>query len=124
MTVTVSSAEYRIFLRDLEVLLSIGVHEHEHTRPQRVRVNVDLTVRHPGPAFPDEIAAVLSYEGIVEAIRRMAGGGHVKLIETLADRIADLCLADERVLAVDVRAEKLEVFADAASVGVVMSKRR
>ncbi|MEI6560184.1 MAG: dihydroneopterin aldolase [Rhodospirillaceae bacterium] len=117
-------AVYRIFLRDLVVRLSIGVHEHEHRRPQQVRLTVDLTVRHPGPGFRDEIAAVLSYESLVEGIRRVAADGHIKLIETLAERIADLSLADPRVLVAEVRAEKLEVFADAASVGVVITKGR
>lgn len=115
---------YRILLRDLVVRASIGVHEHEHRRPQPVRINVELTVRHPGPGFRDEIAAVLSYEGLVDGIRRVAQVGHIKLIETLADRIADLCLADDRVFGAEVRVEKLEVFPDAASVGVVISRAR
>ena len=117
-------AIYRIFLRDLVLRLSIGVHEHEHCRPQQVRINVELTVRHPGPGFRDEIASVLSYEGLVEGIRAIARDGHIKLIETLAERIAELALTDERVLAAEVRAEKLEVFADAASVGVVIARGR
>ncbi|MEI7606767.1 MAG: dihydroneopterin aldolase [Rhodospirillaceae bacterium] len=117
-------AIYRIFLRDLVLRLSIGVHEHEHCRPQQVRINVELTVRHPGPGFRDEIASVLSYEGLVEGIRAIARDGHIKLIETLAERIAELALTDERVLAAEVRAEKLEVFADAASVGVVIARAR
>ena len=117
-------AIYRIFLRDLVLRLSIGVHEHEHCRPQQARINVELTVRHPGPGFRDEIASVLSYEGLVEGIRAIARDGHIKLIETLAERIAELALTDERVLAAEVRAEKLEVFADAASVGVVIARGR
>ena len=115
---------YRIVLRELVVRASIGVHEHEHRRPQPVRITVDLTVRHPGPGFRDEIAAVLSYEGLVDGIRRVAQTGHIKLIETLAERIADLCLADDRVLGAEIRVEKLEVFPDAVSVGVVMTRWR
>ncbi len=115
---------YQMFLRDLVVRLSIGVHEHEHRRPQQVRLNIELIVHHPGSGFADEITAVLSYESLVDRIRKVAEAGHIKLIETLADRIADLCLLDLRVQAVEVRAEKLEVFPDAVSVGVVMKKCR
>ena len=115
---------YRIVLRDLVVRASIGVHDHEHRRPQPVRISVDLTVRHPGAGFRDEIAAVLSYEGLVDGIRQVAQSGHIKLIETLAERIASLCLIDGRVLGAEVRVEKLEVFPDAAAVGVVMSRWR
>ena len=118
------AAEYRMFVRDLVLCVSIGVHEHEHCRPQQVRINVDLTVRHPGPGFRDEIASVLSYEGLIHDIRAIAADGHIKLIETLGERIADLCLADARVGAAEVKVEKLEVFPEAAAVGVVMIRRR
>ncbi len=117
-------AVYRIFLRDLVVRLSIGVHDHEHRRPQQVRINVELTVSHPGRGFRDEITAVVSYEGLVDGIRSVAADGHIKLIETLAERIGDLCLADPRVVRAEVGVEKLEVFPDAASVGVVIIKIR
>ena len=59
-----AAALYRIVLRDLVVSLLIGVYEHEHRRPQRVAIGVDLTVRHPGAGFRDEIAAVLSYDAL------------------------------------------------------------
>ena len=116
--------DYRMFIRDLELRVSIGVHEHEHCRPQQVRINVELWVRHPGAGFRDEITSVLSYEGLIHGIRAIAAEGHIKLIETLGERIADLCLADARVGAAEVKVEKLEVFPDAAAVGVVMTRRR
>jgi dihydroneopterin aldolase len=116
------AAAYRIVLRDLVISLAIGVPDQERQRPQRVAVSLDLTVRHPGPGFRDEIVAVLSYHGLVEAIRGLTGP--VKLLETLAERIAALCLADARVLAVEVRVEKPDVYPDAAAVGVIITRRR
>jgi dihydroneopterin aldolase len=120
-----------VFLRDMVLNARIGVHPHEHERPQRIRVNVDLAVADDG-ACPgsstavgrDDLARVVDYEVVAEAIRRIVGAGHVALVETLAERIADACLADARVRIARIRVEKLDVFADAQSAGVEIERRR
>lgn len=107
-----------LFVRDLELECAIGVHPHERGRRQRVIVNVALTLAEPGAEHRDSIAAVVSYERIVEGIERLAGGGHVNLVETLAERIAALCLRDRRVRRARVRVDKPDVYERASSVGV------
>ena len=109
-----------VFVRDLLVACRIGVHSHEKRREQPVRINLDLAVREG--ATDDKLAQVVDYEVIVERVRRIAGRGHVNLLETLAERIAEACLDDARVRAARVRAEKLDVFPDAASVGVEIER--
>ena len=65
---------------------------------------------------------VMCYEELVADVRDMVGAGHVNLVETLAERIADLCLARTTVRCARVRVEKLDVFADAVSVGVEIER--
>ena len=72
----------------------------------------------------DDIGNVISYEGILQGIRTIAAGDHINLVETLAEQIADLCLADARALKVRVRIEKLEVEPAAAGVGVEILRYR
>jgi dihydroneopterin aldolase len=112
---------YRMFLSDLELIASVGVHAHEKIRPQRIRVSVELRVRQR-PAAPDSLESVLSYADVVDAIRRIVAEGHVHLIETLAERIAAASLADDRVASVMVRVEKPDVFPDAATVGIEIER--
>lgn len=123
-----------MFVRDLVLEAHIGVHAFEHGRTQRVRINLDLAVREAGgetqvlqmsrPAVGrDELARVVDYERIVLGAREVVASGHVQLVETLAERLAELCLADRRVSHVRVRVEKLDVFADTASVGVEIERR-
>lgn len=112
-----------LFVRDLVMDASIGVYEHEHHKPQRIRVNLDLTVADTGPA-DDRIDSVVSYEPLVMMAREIVATGHVKLVETLAERLAQGCLADARVRSVRVRVEKLDVFPDAAAVGVEIERAR
>lgn len=110
-----------LFVRDLVLPSLIGVHRHEQDVKQRVRINLDLTVAEP-VATDDRLASVVNYETIVARIRAAIGSGHVNLVETLAERIAALCLDDSRVRVARVRVEKLDVFPDAASVGVEIER--
>jgi dihydroneopterin aldolase len=56
----------------------------------------------------DRLAAVVDYEEIVERVRRIPAKGHINLIETLAEAVAERCLKDARLDAMRIRIEKLE----------------
>ena len=112
-----------VFVRDLTLDAHIGVHQHEKLGPQRIRVNVDLAVWEKDvDGIGDQLANVVCYEEVVSGIRALVGEGHVNLVETLAEQIAALCLEDRRVRVARVRVEKLDVFADATSVGVEIER--
>ncbi len=120
-----------MFLRDLVLPASIGVHPHEQRVPQRVRINVDLGVEDDGgrplsrqPIGRDELSRVVDYERLADRVRGIVRSGHVRLVETLAERIAGACLADHRVHLARVRVEKLDIFPDAVSAGVEIERRR
>jgi dihydroneopterin aldolase len=120
-----------VFLRDMVLPARIGVHAHEHGQPQRVRINVDLAVEDDGarrtsraPVGRDELDRVVDYEALATLVRRIVASGHVNLVETLAERLAEACLDDKRVFVARIRVEKLDVFADIASAGVEVERRR
>ncbi len=114
----------RVFLRDMVLDGSIGVLAHEHGRTQRIRINVDLAVEEE-PAGParDELALVVDYARLAARVRETVAAGHVRLVETLAERIAAASLFDPRIRSVRVRVEKLDVFDDMAAVGVEIERR-
>ena len=125
-----------VFLRDMVLAASIGVYPHEHAAPQRIRINVDLAVMEDGPAGHggagmsrarvgrDELGRVVDYERVAQSVRAVVASGHVQLVETLAERLAEICLTDERVQTARIRVEKLDVFTDLASVGVEIERQR
>ena len=112
----------QMFIRDLVVNMLIGVHRHERDGRQRVRINLDLSLKDGSSIDDDRLASVVSYETLVHQIRTMCNSGHINLVETLAERIARLCFDDWRVRGAIVRVEKLDVFADTASVGVEIER--
>ena len=115
-----------VFIRDLMLMASIGVHPHELAAPQRVRINIDLAVQDDAetPVGRDVLSRVVDYEALADQVRAIVLSGHVRLVETLAERIACSCLADRRVRLARIRLEKLDVFADAASAGVEIERRQ
>jgi dihydroneopterin aldolase len=114
-----------VFLRDMVLPASIGIYPHEHTATQRVRINVDLGVDDTAEAIGrDELPRVVDYEKIANTVRAIVASGHVRLAETLAERIATACLSDKRVRLARIRVEKLDIFADAASAGVEIERHQ
>ncbi len=118
-----SDAGYRVFVRDLIVPCSLGIYLREKGLERRVRVNAEIAISE-AVSGNDDFAEVVNYESIVAGIKAVAQAGHINLVETLAERIAAMCLADARVSAARVVVEKLEVYPDAESVGVAIERRR
>lgn len=113
-----------VFVRDLEIMATLGIHDHEKLKAQRVVINIDLTVKERGRPLDDDIANVVSYEKVVDHIKDIVGRGHVNLVETLAEMIAGRCLENPWVLGVRVRIEKPDIIAEAASVGIEIERVR
>jgi dihydroneopterin aldolase len=114
-----------VFIRDMVMPASIGIYPHEHAAMQRVRLNIDLGVDDTEDAIgPDELSRVVDYEKVANAVRAIVASGHVRLAETLAERIATACLSDKRVRLARIRVEKLDIFADAASAGVEIERQQ
>lgn len=119
---TDASKNYRIFVRDLEMIASVGVHAHEKIKPQRIRVSIDLIVGPRPPDATDTVDTVLSYENVVKSIRAIVATGHFHLIETLAEHIAADCLRHFSVKSAKVKIEKPDIFPDAATVGIEIER--
>ncbi len=113
---------YKILIRDLVLSCGIGVYPQERTAPQRVRFNLEIVVDRVTAETDDDINNVVSYEGIVTGIKQLCAGPHINLVETLAERVADICLAHGRVVHARVRVEKLDIFAEAGGVGVEIER--
>jgi dihydroneopterin aldolase len=120
-----------VFLRDMVLPADIGVHAHEHGVQQRIRVNVDLGVADLGAEAMsmasvgrDILSRVVDYETVANTVRGIISNGHILLVESLAERIAEACLTDARVELVRIRVEKLDVFPDMAAAGVEIERRR
>ncbi|HJV59872.1 MAG TPA: dihydroneopterin aldolase [Albitalea sp.] len=108
----------RLFLRDYEVWINIGVHDFEKKGEQRVLINVDLYIPLAvSTPREDELDEVVDYDFIRRTIGLRVKQGHIHLQETLCDDILRLMLAHPRVRAARVSTQKPDVYPDCEAVG-------
>jgi dihydroneopterin aldolase len=109
----------RVFLRNYEVWVNIGVHDFEKKAEQRVLINVDLyvTLADTTPRA-DKLDEVVDYDFIRRSIAERVSRGHIHLQETLCDDVLAMMLQHPKVRAARVSTEKPDVYPDCESVGV------
>lgn len=109
----------RLFLRNYEVMINIGVHDFEKKGEQRVLINVDLYIPlAQSTPKADQLDEVVDYDFMRETIARRMAQGHVHLQETLCDDVVRAMLAHPRVRAAMVSTMKPDVYPDCEGVGV------
>ena len=109
----------RLFLRNYEVMINIGVHDFEKRGEQRVLINVDLYIPLAlSTPTADQLDEVVDYDFMRETVAKRMALGHVHLQETLVDDVARSMLAHPRVRAVRVSSMKPDVYPDCEGVGV------
>jgi len=111
----------RVFVHDLVLPVFIGAYDFERGRAQRVRFAIDVDIRRSAH-HAEDMRDVFSYDVIVDTIRLLLSQGHVDLVETLAERIADALLSYPRVCRVIARVEKLDVIE--GRVGIEITRER
>ena len=116
-----------VFVNRLAVQASIGIHPHERDAKQTIWLTIDAGVMEEAslaPESPETIADVVCYEDICKTVSALATQEHIDLVETLAERIADRLMQDTRIMQIRVQIEKPEAIAEAASVGIAISRLR
>jgi 7,8-dihydroneopterin aldolase/epimerase/oxygenase len=108
-----------IALTGLTVRGNHGVFDFERRDGQDFVVDVALSLDTRPAAESDDVADTVHYGELASALADVIGGEPVNLLETLAARLADVCLADERVASATVTVHKPQApiplqFADVA----------
>ena len=112
----------KVFVRGLKVEAWIGVYDHEHGRQQPLVIDVELDV---AATHCEQLGDTVNYETILQSAQAIAAEGHIDLVETFAERLAQACFDDGRVTRARVRVEKpLALAPHAAAAGVEITAVR
>jgi dihydroneopterin aldolase len=116
----------RIALTGLRARGRHGVYDFEREQGQDFVVDVTLEVDLGKAAATDDVADTVHYGELAERLVAVVTGGPVNLIEKLADRLAEVCLADPRVTAAVVTVHKPQapIPHDFADVAVTLRRER
>lgn len=115
-----------IELRGLRVVGTHGALPEEQDRAQPFEVDLDVHADLSAAGATDRLADTVDYGAIAAGVAGVVSGEHHQLLERLAQRVADVVLADGRVEAVTVTVRKLRppVPFDLASSGVRITRSR
>ncbi len=115
----------KIFVKGLQIQAFIGVHEHEYESVQPIIIDIELDMGQMPAPKDDKLFETLDYGLVAEKAEELALENHIQLVETLADRIANWALAeDKRVQACTVRISKPQALLKADFAGVEIHKQR
>ena len=95
-----------ISLTGLRVRGNHGVFDFERADGQEFVVDVSLETDTRAAAASDQLADTIDYGSLAQQLAAVIGGEPVNLLETLAGRLADVCLSDSRVHAATVTVHK------------------
>lgn len=96
----------KIFIRDLALRCIIGIYPEERREKQDVVINVEMHADLRAAGRSDDLKDTVDYKSIKKAILKLVEGSAFQLIESLAERIADIALANEKVEQVIVTIDK------------------
>ena len=111
-----------LFVRDLQVDAHIGVNHQEQGRSQPLRIHLVVILRPPYPEH-DRFADTLDYDRLRGGVLDILAQGHINLLETLGERIVQMCFAHAQVQAVHMQIAKLRAHGD-CEVGYEALRRR
>ncbi len=114
----------KIYVRDLQLRCIIGIFPEERKNRQDVVVNLLLEGPFSEAARTDSIEHTANYKTITKQIIELVEGSEFFLIETLAERISAVCLADPRVHRATVTLDKPGALRFARSVAVEITRSR
>ena len=114
----------KVFVEGLVLEAYIGCYDHEQGQTQPVRIDMDLDVIEPDDPTADNLEDVVCYNRLTQGIKAIIAEGHIKLVETLAERIAALAIENKLVLSARVRVSKPEAIAEAIGAGVEIERTK
>jgi len=119
-----NTAMDRILIKDLMLRCVLGLSGEERREKQDVLINLILWTDLRPAAASDNIEDTVDYSALKKRIITLVERSEYHLAETLADRIASLCLEQKAVQQVKVTLEKPTALRFAHSVGVEITRSR
>jgi len=113
-----------IFLHDLRVETIIGIWDWERRIRQTVVIDLDMAADIRRAAKTDKVDDTLNYKLVAKRVQQFVMESEFELVETLAERIAEIVTGEFNVSWVRVRVSKPGAIRGARNVGVLIERER
>lgn len=111
-----------IFLQDMKVETIIGIWEWERKIRQTVSIDLEMSADIRKAAATDSIDDTLNYKSVAKRVQAYVADSSFQLVETLAEKIAQLVLDEFDVAWVRVRLNKPGAIRGAKGVGILIER--
>ena len=111
----------KIIVKDLILLLSVGIHQFEKLEKQRVKFNIEITT---DPNLKPDIKSIVNYENVINDIKRLTKKNHFELLEGLSESLFDEMFKNKKIKKIKLKIEKLDIIKETSSVGIEVIKTR
>jgi dihydroneopterin aldolase len=111
-----------IYLHDLRIDTVIGVFDWERRVRQTVILDLEMAVDIRRAAASDDLADTLNYKAVAKRLLDFVGHSEFQLVETLAERVAELVLKEFTVPWLRLRVNKQGAVRGARDVGVIIER--
>ena len=111
----------KIIVKDLILLISVGIHQFEKLKKQNVKFNIEITT---DPNLKADVKTIVNYENIINDIKRLTEKTHFELLESLSESIFDEIFRNKKIKKVKLKIEKLDIIKETKSVGIEVIKTK
>ena len=111
----------KIIIKDLILLLSVGIHKFEKLKKQNVKFNIEITT---DPNLKPDVKTIVNYETIVNDIKKLTEKKHFELLESLSESIFDEIFKNKKIKKIKLKIEKLDIIKETSSVGIEVVKTK
>jgi len=111
-----------IFLRGLEIETTIGIYEWERKIKQVVLIDLEMATDIRKAASTDSIEDTIDYKTVSKKIIAFVEESEFLLVETLAEKVAEIVLAASRTTWLRLTVNKKGAIRGALDVGVIIER--
>ena len=111
----------KVIVKDLILLISVGIHQFEKQKKQKVKFNIEITT---DPNLKSDIKSIINYEGVINDIKKITEKEHFELLESLSENIFDEIFKNKKIKKVKLKIEKLDIIKETKSVGIEFIKTK
>tara|TARA_B100000965_G_C19131199_1_gene557566 strand:- start:144 stop:530 length:387 start_codon:yes stop_codon:yes gene_type:complete len=111
----------KVIIKDLILLISVGIHQFEKLKKQKVKFNIEITT---DPNLKPDIKTIVNYESVINDIKHMTKKKHFELLESLSESVLDEMFKNKMIKKIKLKIEKIDIIKETASVGIEVVKTR
>ncbi len=111
----------KIIIKDLILLISVGIHKFEKLKKQNVKFNIEIT---SDPNLKPDVKTIVNYENIINEIKKLTEKKHFELLESLSESIFDEIFKNKKIKKIKLKIEKLDIIKETTSVGIEVVKTK